>query len=145
MINNNTANMTNSINNTTIIAISTDKGKAIRSRIHVFNSVLLGHKRPGDLIKRGRHELKVYGVIHNNYAEFGGVMTIDNANCIFGSDDDNRIAVYHRSGNTWICEDRRVKNDELVSSMAKDIECIFNTGLTVSEYQDEISADLALE
>lgn len=154
-MNNNTANMNatttamnNSINNTTIIAISTDNGKAIRSRIHVFNSVLLGHKRPGDLIKRGRYELKICGVIHNNYAEFGGVMTIDNANCIFGSDDDNRIAVYHRSGNTWICEDRRyhsVKNDELVSSMAKDIECIFNTGLTVSEYQDEISVDLALE
>lgn len=142
--------MNNSINNTTIIAISTDKDKAIRNRIHVFNSVLLGNKKPGDLIKRGRHELKVYGAIHNNYAEFGGVITIDNANCIFGSsDDDNRIGVYRRSGNTWICEDRRyyhsVKNDELVSMAKNDIECIFNTGLTVLEYRDEISADLALE
>lgn len=135
----------NTNNNTIIIAISTDENKVIRSRIHVFNSVLLGNKKPGDLIRRGNHELKIYGVIRNDCARFD----IGVAGWYYYR---HEIVEYHRTTNAWICNDTHndcypysIKDTELISISKNDIECIYRTGMTVLESQANICAGLAIE
>ncbi len=116
----------------TTITISTIIAINKNIEVYVFDSVLLGNKRPGDMIKRGNKTLKIYGIIRGDRAVFNG-------------------GEYCRIGyNTWILHGdclkypAAVEESKLIEQLKADACCLAVYSATEAECfaccDDEVAA-----
>ncbi len=128
----------------TIIAIAATtarNNKNIEDRIYVFDSVLLGKKKPGDMIKRGNKTLKIYGIIRGDEAVF--------ENNDFG---DKYIKYVFAGGSMWMLSNETVCchcsypdyiGHNMLDWAKKDIAMIDRCGMTVMGIDCELGEQAA--